>query len=107
VIKTTAPTAKLDRPFGRGTKILYAAMLPGLLGILFTAGSRKRSFRGMRMLGLIVVLGFSMWLGSCGGSTSSTKNPGTPPGPYSVVVNATTGGANAVTATTTIKLVVQ
>jgi subtilase family serine protease len=108
VITTTAPTARLDRPFDRGTKIFYAAMLPGLLGILFTAGSRKRSLRGMRMLGLIVVLGFStMWLGSCGGSTSSTKNPGTPPGPYSVVVNATTGGANAVTATTTINLVVQ
>jgi len=108
VITTTAPTAKLDRPFDRGTKIFYAVMLPGLLGILFTAGSRKRSLRGMRMLGLIVVLGFStMWLGSCGGSSSSTKNPGTPPGPYSVVVNATTGGANAVTATTTINLVVQ
>ncbi len=108
VISTTAPTAKLDRPLDRGTKIFYAALLPGLLGILFTAGSRKRSLRSMRMLGLIVVLGFStMWLGSCGGGTSTTKNPGTPQGPYSVVVNATTGGASAVTATTTLNLVVK
>jgi hypothetical protein len=70
-------------------------------------GSRKRSLRGMRLLGLIVALGFStLWLGSCGGN-SGTKNPGTPPGPYSISVNATTGGANPVTATTTINLTVQ
>ena len=105
-ISTTAPTGKLERPFGRSTQIFYAALLPGLLGIMFTAGSRKRSLRGMRLLGLIMVLGFStLWLGSCGGSNSSSnKNPGTPPGAYSVTVNATTGGTNPVTATTTINL---
>jgi hypothetical protein len=96
----------LEQPFGRSTQIFYAALLPGLLGIMFTAGSRKRSLRGMRLLGLIMVLGFStLWLGSCGGSNgSSNKNPGTPPGPYTVTVNATIGGPNPVTATTTINL---
>ena len=108
VIKTTPPTAKLERPLDRGAKIFYAVLLPGLLGIMFTAGSRKRSLRGMRLLSLIVALGFStLWLGSCGGSNGSTRNPGTPTGNYSVVVNATTGGANPVTGTATINLVVQ
>ena len=80
-----------------------------LLGIMFTLGSRKRSLRGMRLLGLIVVLGFStLWLGSCGGSNGGggTKDAGTPTGPYSITVNATTGGANPITATTTINLTV-
>jgi len=89
-------------------KIFYAVFMPGLLGIVFTLGSRKRSLRGMRLLGLIVVLGFStLWLGSCGGSNgSSNKDPGTPLGQHTVTVNATTGGANPVTATTMITFTV-
>lgn len=98
-IQTTAPTTKLLRPFDRGTGILYALLLPGLLGIVFTVGSRKRALGGMRLLGLILVLGFStLWLGSCGGSsTSSNKNPGTPVGSSSVTVNATTRGGPSAT----------
>ena len=100
-ITTTAPTTELRTPFGKGTRIFYAALLPGLLGIMFTAGSRKRSLRGMRMLGLIVVLGFStLWLGSCGGTNSSaSKDPGTAVGSYSVTITATTGGANPISNT--------
>jgi len=102
LITTTAATTRLQRPFDRGTRIFYAALLPGLLGIVFTFSSRKRSLRGMRMLGLIMVLGFStLWLGSCGSSNSSTKNPGTALGSHTVTINATTGGANPVTGTTT------
>lgn len=107
-ITTTAPTAQMRRPLGTGRGIFFAALLPGLLGIVFTAGSRKRATRGLRFLSLIVVLGFStMWLASCSSNSSSTSNPGTPPGSYVVTVNATTGGANPVTATTTVTLVVQ
>jgi len=50
----------------------------------------------MRLLSLIVVLGFStLWLGACGGGngSSSQKNPGTPPQDYVVTITATTGGA--------------
>ena len=55
----------------------------------------------MRLLGLIVVLGFStLWLGSCGGSggggNTVPPNPGTPAGTYTVTINATTGGASPV-----------
>jgi hypothetical protein len=111
-ISTTAPTAELRRPFDRGSGIFLAALLPGLLGILFTFGPRKPGsrLRGMRMLGLIVALGFStLWLGSCGGSSSNGGggNGGTTPGSYTVTINATTGGASPVTSTTTVTLSVQ
>jgi hypothetical protein len=91
-IVTIAPTTQLRPPLGRGSRIFYALMLPGLFGIVLAAGSR---FRGARLLGLIVVLGFStLWLGSCsGGSNSSQNNPGTTPGTYTISVTATTGGA--------------
>ena len=96
---TTAPTSgQLRPPLERGSRIFYAMLLPGLFGIMFAAGSRTR---GVRLLGLIVVLGFStLWLGSCGGSggggTTVPPNPGTPAGTYTVTINATTGGANPV-----------
>jgi subtilase family serine protease len=108
-ITTKAPVARLDRPFSRGgAKIFYAALFPGLLGIVFVSGSRKRSLRSARFLGLLIVLGFStMWLGSCGGSSSSTKDPGTPTGTYSITVTgtATVNGA-PVNRKATIQLVV-
>jgi hypothetical protein len=108
-IATTAPTAQLHPPLGHGNRIFYALLLPGLFGIVFAAGSRTRN---ARLLGLVVVLGFStLWLGSCssgnGGSTGGQKNPGTPAGTYPVVVNATTAGPNPLTSTFTVNLTVQ
>jgi len=107
-ITTSHPSSARNAPFSRGGRIFYAALLPGLLGIMFTAGSRKRSLRGMRLMGLIVALGFStLWLGACSGSNGGgNSNQGTPKGPYSMTVNATTGGANPVTATATINVTV-
>jgi len=107
-VTTTAPTsAKNAKPNGGG-RLFYAALLPGMLGILFLGGSRKRTVRGVRILGLMMVLGFStLWLGSCGGGSSSMSNPGTTAGSYTITVNATTGGTNAATGTTTFTLVVQ
>jgi hypothetical protein len=107
-VNTTAPITLLNPPFSHGSRIFYAALLPGLFGIFLTVGSGKRGIRGMRLLGLIVVLGFStMWMTSCGGSAgSSRKDPGTAAGSYMVTVNATTGGAAAVTGSTTVTLTV-
>jgi subtilase family serine protease len=103
-ITTKAPTAAALRPSDRGTRIFYAVLLPGLLGIMFTAGSRRRSLRGMRFLGLIVVLGFStLWLASCGGSSNSTpKDPGTVKGSYTITVNATSGNITGTPVTFTM-----
>ncbi|MGC1648255.1 MAG: hypothetical protein WA741_20730, partial [Candidatus Sulfotelmatobacter sp.] len=105
-IQTAAPTAALQRPSIRDTRIFYAVLFPGLFGIMFTFGSRKRSRHGMRLLGLIVVLGCStLWLASCGGGSSgSTSNPGTPKGTYTVNVTGTSGTS---TATTSFQIVVQ
>jgi hypothetical protein len=107
-ITTTAPTAELRRPSDRTPRMFYALLLPGLLGLVFTAGSRRRSWRGMRLLGLIVVLGFStLWLASCGGGNSSSSgnsNPGTPTGSYMITV---TGTAGSEVATSTFQLNVQ
>jgi Pro-kumamolisin, activation domain/Bacterial Ig-like domain (group 3) len=91
---TTPATAKLHPPLG-GSRIFYALLLPGLFGIVLAAGSRAR---GLRLLCLIAVLGFStLWLGSCsgsgGGGTTIPPNPGTPPATYIVTISATTGGA--------------
>lgn len=106
-ITTTAPTTSQVKPFGGGMKPFDAVLLPGLLGIAFTFGSRKRSTRGMRLLGMICLLGGStLWLGSCSGSGGGIKNAGTTPGTYSVVISASTGGANALTASTTINVTV-
>jgi hypothetical protein len=109
-ITTSLPTAKLDRPLDRGSRILYAALLPGLFGVIFIAGSRKRSVGAMRVLGLITVLGAStLWMASCGGSSGGgggTGNPGTPKGTYTITVtgSSTSGGA---TSSVPFQLVVQ
>lgn len=104
-ITTTAPSAAALRPSDGGTRIFYAVLLPGLLGVMFTAGSRRRSLRGMRFLGLIVALGFStLWLASCGGGSSGPSNPGTPKGTYHITATATSGST---TSSQTFDLVVQ
>jgi len=111
-LRTTAPTSQLRPLLGHGNRIFYALLLPGLFGIVLASGSGAR--RGVRLLSLIVVLGFStMWLGSCsssGGSNGGQSNPGTPAGTYSIVVNATTaafpGGTALTAAPLTINLVV-
>jgi len=101
-ITTSAPTAALRHPSSRGTGILYAALLPGLFGLMLTAGTRRRSLRGMRLLGLILVMGFStMWLASCGGSSGGNSNPGTPVGNYTITLTATSGSS---TVTSTVQL---
>jgi hypothetical protein len=97
LVTTPPTTGQLRPPLDRGTRIFYAMLLPGLFGIVFAIGSRTR---GLRLLSLVAVLGFStLWLGSCGGSggggSKTPTNPGTPAGTYVVTIGATTtGGAS-------------
>ena len=104
-ITTTGPTSRVRPPPGRGSRLYYALLLPGLFGIVFASGSRSR---GARLLSLIVVLGVStLGLSSCGGSSSGVqKNAGTPAGTYAIVVNATTAGPTPLTASLTVNLTV-
>jgi subtilase family serine protease len=96
-VSTTAPTARLQRPMDRSRGVFYAVLLPGLFGIVFLFGSRRRSPGSLPMLAMLVMLSLStMWMASCGG-TSSNKNPGTPTGSFPFTVNATTGGGAALT----------
>ncbi len=106
-ITTTGPTSLMQPPLGHGSRLYYALLLPGLFGIVFASGSRRR---GARLLGLIVVLGVSsLGVSSCGGSSGGVqKNTGTPAGTYAIVVNATTAGPNPLTAPPlTVNLTVQ
>jgi hypothetical protein len=106
-LTTTAPTARLGSPFSRRGSEFYALLVPGLLGVLMAAGQRKPTARGMRLLGLIVALGFStLWLAACGGS-SSNKNPGTTKGTYTLKLTATSGGTNPISNSTQVTLIVQ
>jgi hypothetical protein len=101
-INTTAPTASLKSPFER-SRLFYAMLLPGLMGVVLTFGSRKRSLRGLRILGFILLLGFStIGISSCGGSNGGGGggNPGTPTGSYTITVNATTSGPSSSTSFT-------
>jgi subtilase family serine protease len=97
---TTAATSQSRPPLGRASRVFYALLLPSLFGIVLLGGSRTR---GVRLLSLIVVLGFStLWLGACGGgSNSSQKNPGTPAGSYTITVKASTAGPVVITNTGT------
>jgi subtilase family serine protease len=91
---TTAPTTQLRPPLSRSSRIFYALLLPGLFGVVFFARGRNR---GLRLLSLIIVLGFStVWLGSCssgGGNSTTPPNQGSTPGMYTVTISATTGGS--------------
>ena len=93
-IATMAPSARLDKGrIGRSSGIFYALLLPGLLGLVVSAGNRKRTLRGVRLLGMIAVLALStLWMPACGGGSSSTQsNPGTPTGSSTVTVTAAAG----------------
>jgi subtilase family serine protease len=92
-ITTTAPSAKMDKgPLGRSRTLFYALLLPGLLGLVVSAGSRKQTLRGLRLLSLIAILALStLWMPACGGGSSTPSNPGTPAGTSTVTVTATAG----------------
>ncbi len=105
VLTTTGPTTQIRRPFGSG-RLVYAFLLPGLFGVVFAVGSRKR---GIRLLSMIVVFTCcTIGLGSCGGGGNSGgsggSNPGTPAGTYTITISATTGGASPLTNSTQITL---
>lgn len=104
-ISTQGPTIAQCRQESHRA-ILCVVLLPGFFGILSIAGSRTRSVHSWRLLGLAMAVGFCLlWLSSCGGSNGNTTS-GTPRGSSAILVNATTGGANPITASTGFTLTV-
>jgi trimeric autotransporter adhesin len=95
----TALSARVDRHgLAFPDKPLYALLIPGLVGVIGLAGSKRRPLRGVRLLGLIPFLALSMlWMTACGGGTMNSSPPGnqgTPTGTSTIVVMASTGGSN-------------
>jgi subtilase family serine protease len=101
-ITTTAPHS-LRQITPMGMFIPFGFLLP--LGGMFLA-SGKRTRRNLGWLGLTLLLTVStLWLSACGGS--SKKDPGTPPGTYSLTVTTTaTSGPITINKPTTVMLTV-
>jgi hypothetical protein len=116
-IQTAAPSvSQLRPPAGSRTAPLYALWLtmPGIVVGIIGIGMTHRNRRGKLLgyIGLVVVLGISLMLASCGGGGSTTTppvpKPGTPAGMYPITVTGTSGsGANALSHNTVITLTVQ
>jgi hypothetical protein len=94
-VTTLGPSGALaPRPAIQPRGLLYAAWIsmPGLALVGFgCAGRRKRKKLALRLCVyslLLLLVAFEL---ACGGS-SGPKNSGTPPGTYTVSVNATAGG---------------
>jgi hypothetical protein len=95
-ITTTAPSARLRHEFGGGG-LFYALLIPGLMGVAWLPlANRKNRFSRVRLLGLIGVVSLSLWLPSCGGTSTppTPPNPGTPAGSTTVSIVAA-GAAGA------------
>ena len=110
-VTTTAPSSDLVTP-GKRSGIFYAMLLPGLLGVLLV-GFRKRTFRGMHVVTLLLILGLStLWMGACGGGPSGSSGGGgggTPIGPTQFTVTGTSTSATegTISVTQTVSLNVQ
>jgi pro-kumamolisin-like protein/Big-like domain-containing protein len=92
-VQTMPPSAQLQHPAGRSS-VFFAMLVPGLLGLAMLNGSRTRTSRHIRLLGLIAILALStLWMPACGGgsSTGPPSNPGTPVGSTNMMVTASTG----------------
>jgi uncharacterized repeat protein (TIGR03803 family) len=104
-ITTTGPTSAALRRVERGPQAAYALLLPGLALVLVGAARGKRTRRrGLRLLGLPVLLGLALALASCGnsGSGGGGDNTGTPTGTSTVTVTAGVTGGTSQTAILTV-----
>jgi subtilase family serine protease len=94
-ISSTAASRLWEGPFGHRGTVFYALLFPGLMGLVLPSGKRKRSWR--RLLPVLVVLGaLILWIPGCGGSGSGggNHNPGTPTGSSMVTITASTSGGS-------------
>jgi photosystem II stability/assembly factor-like uncharacterized protein len=108
-ISTTAPSyaRSWTSPFGRGGSLVYALLLPGVLGLILPVRRRKGALRRISVLTVLAVL--TLWLPACSSSTTTTThNQGTPKGSYPITVTASaTGSAGNLSHTATVNLTVQ
>lgn len=90
IATTAATTSRNDAPIAPLGGGLGGALLAVLLGLGIAPGSTRRWSRKLRALACVALLA-ALWLplvGCSGGGSSTTKNPGTPAGTYTVTVTA-------------------
>jgi uncharacterized protein (UPF0548 family) len=104
-VSTTAAHSMAERA-PMGALIPFGLFVPVACAFGFAA-SRKHARRGLGWLGLTLLLTAStLWLSGCGGSSSS-KDPGTPAGTYTLTVTVTSNAAPTFTQTQKVTLTVQ
>jgi len=101
-ITTSAPTSATLRSTGFGPQAVYALLLP-VLGLV-SAARGKHIRRGLRMLGLFVLLVLTLALTSCGsgGGSGVGSNTGTPASTSTVTVTAGVTSGTSQTAILTL-----
>ncbi|MGE5052777.1 MAG: Ig-like domain-containing protein [Acidobacteriota bacterium] len=104
-VATTGPTASLVRPIlPHNSSRLYSMWLPLCgLTLLGVGASTRRSKRITIFLGVLIALLMLVLWTACGGASNRSNNSGhtgTPPGQYTVTVNATSGSITRSTAVT-------
>jgi hypothetical protein len=104
-IQTTAPAAQNKNT----ARLLYAFLLPGLLGTIVVVGARKPRLRGMRLIALITLLTVStLGMTACAGlANASHTNQATQPSSSSVTVTAATTGTSPLSHSVVVTLNVQ
>jgi Bacterial Ig-like domain (group 3)/FG-GAP-like repeat/FG-GAP repeat len=103
-VSTTAPTASLVSPMLRhDLRPQYGLWLPTSSLALLVAGLAKNRWRRTRpsraLLIVVLLVGFQL-LASCGGGSSHNGSVSTPPGPYTITVNAISGSVTHTTQVT-------
>jgi hypothetical protein len=103
-VSTTASTASLMSPMLRhDLRPLYGLWLPTSSLALLVAGLAKNRWRRTRpsraLLIVVLLVGFRL-LAACGGGSIHNGSVGTPPGTYTISVNAISGSVTHTTAVT-------
>ncbi len=105
MVTTTAASSNLVTP-GKSSGMFYAMLLPGIFGVILF--SRKRSYRGARIMTLLVILGLStLWMGACGGGPSGSSGGGGGGTPIGATQFTVTGTSGTISVTQTVALNVQ
>ncbi len=105
-VTTTAPSAALYAPVARSWRPIYAFVFPAFGMLLAVTPHRKRALRGVRLLGLLLLLMVAAGLTSCGSGSTSGGNSGTPIGTDTVSVSASASGTGAANHTATLTITI-
>jgi subtilase family serine protease len=102
-IATTKSSAGLQMPSKSSLRPMYVILFPGLTLVLGLAGRRNQGRFSLRLLSLLSILVAGSALSGCNPTGAIS---GTPPGTYTVIVSATSGGASPINQSTAITITI-